>query len=116
MLTALQEPELFGTSELLCARTTVFLVRLIRPTQFYQLSLISSQLCGHPVSSAQRSSKGNWMGVAPVQGDSSRNGEGTGKQTGSCLEEGGHEEASVKLFQGRETTEPESQQGAEGKK
>lgn len=56
------------------------------------------------------------MGVAPVQGDSSRNGEGTGKQTGSCLEEGGHEEASVKLFQGRETTEPESQQGAEGKK
>lgn len=51
-----------------------------------------------------------------MQGDSSRNGEGTGKQTGSCLEEGGHEEASVKLFQGRETTEPESQQGAEGKK
>ena len=89
MLKALQEPELFGTNEFLCARTTDFLVRLIRQTQFYQLSLIPSQLCGHPgVFSVQRSRKGNWMGVAPVQADSSRNGEGTGKQTGSCLGEG----------------------------
>lgn len=28
------------------------------------------------------------MGVAPVQADGRRNGEGTGKQTGSCLGEG----------------------------
>lgn len=66
-----------------------FSVRLISQTQFYQLSLIPSQLCGHPGAfSVQTSSKGNWMGVAPVRADSSRNGEGTGKQTGSCLGEG----------------------------
>lgn len=73
----------------LCAATTGFLVRLIRQTQFHQLALIPSQLCGQPgVFSVWRSSKGNWMGVAPGQADSRRNGEGTGKQTGSCLGEG----------------------------
>lgn len=43
-----------------------------------------------------------------------------GREQGSrrevVWEKGGREEATVKLFQGRETTEPESQQGAEGKK
>lgn len=43
-----------------------------------------------------------------------------GREQGSrrevVWEKGGHKEASVKLFQGRQTTEPESQRGAEGKK
>lgn len=43
-----------------------------------------------------------------------------GREQGSrrevVWEKGGHEEATVKLLQGRETREPESQQGAEGKK
>lgn len=104
-------------SEFPCARTTDFLIRLIRQTQFYWLALITSQLCGHPgVFSVQKFTKGNWLGVVLVQADSSRNGEGAGMQTGSCLGEGRPQGSQCEGFKGGRQQSRKASREQKGKK
>lgn len=94
-----------------------FLIRLIRPTQFYWLALIPSCcvvtwvsfLCRNPAKET------GWELLLCRQ-TAAEMGREQGCRQEVVWEKGGHKEASVKLFQGRETTEPESQQGAEGEK
>lgn len=116
MLKALQE--LFGTSEFLCARTTVFFSQANQPNTillafFNPIPIVWSTrvsfLCRDP------GKETGWELVLRRQTAAEMGRERESRRE-VVWEKGGHEEASVKLFQGRETTEPESQQGAEGKK